>query len=98
MAEMEEFLCLCLVLLREVKLSSSGFMSGGSFAIFRNRIARYMSMTAEIRCKPPVTMAVIHVVIRTMFVSLSVGNIVRQRPIVAAVSSELRRAMRMVKT
>lgn len=36
MAEMEEFLCLCLVLRRDVKFSSSGFMSGGRREIFLN--------------------------------------------------------------
>lgn len=36
MAEIEEFLCLCLVLRRDVKLSSKGFISGGSREILRN--------------------------------------------------------------
>lgn len=98
MAEIEEFLCLCLVFLREVRLSSSGFMSGGSFEIFLKRIAKYRSMAVERTWRPPVAIAVIHVVNRTMFVSLSVGNMVRHRPSVPASISELRRAMSTVKT
>ena len=98
MAEMEEFLCLCLVLRRDVRFSSSGFMSGGSFEIFLKTRAKYMSKHADSRWRPAVTIAVSQVVIRTLSVSSSVGNIVRHRPIVVASMSALRRASKIVKT
>ena len=34
---------------REVRLSSSGFMSGGNFDILRKVMARYIDMTSETR-------------------------------------------------
>lgn len=40
------------LLWREVRLSSSGFMSGGSFVILRNVTARYMEIAREIKNSP----------------------------------------------
>ena len=42
-------LCLCL----EVRLSSRGFMSGGSREIWRKMTPRYKEKVNEIRCKAP---------------------------------------------
>lgn len=42
-------LCLCL----EVKLSSRGFMSGGSREIWRKMTPRYKEKANETRCKAP---------------------------------------------
>jgi hypothetical protein len=95
-ADMEEFLCLCLVFLRDVKLSSSGFMSGGRLEIFRKTMSRYRSSTSESRCRPATTTDVSQVVVRTLFVSSSVGNMLRQRPSVPASISELRRDINTV--
>lgn len=47
-AEIEEFLALCFDFLR-VRLSSRGFISGGSLVIFLKMTIRYMSMKPEIR-------------------------------------------------
>jgi hypothetical protein len=97
-ADIDEFLCLCLVFRREVKLSSSGFMSAGMLLIFRKTIKRYISRNREIKCNPAVVTAVNQTVIKTLFVSSSVGNIDRQRPMVPASMSLLRRATSTVKT
>ncbi len=43
--EMEDLERLC----RDVRLSSNGFMSGGSFVILRKVTARYKDMTREVR-------------------------------------------------
>lgn len=44
-------------LCRDVRLSSSGFMSGGSLEIFRKIIARYIEIINETRWKlPPTTL------------------------------------------
>lgn len=45
-------LCLCL----EVRLSSRGFMSGGSREIWRKMTQRYKEKANETRCKAPLTM------------------------------------------
>jgi hypothetical protein len=97
MAEMEEFLCLCFVFLRDVRLSSSGFISGGRLEIFLKTMSRYRSRNRESRCRPAFAIEVSHVVLRTLFVSSSVGNMVRQRPAVPASISELRRDNNTVK-
>ena len=49
---MDDLFLLCL----EVRLSSSGFMSGGSFVILWNTIARHSEMHSDIRNNAPLTM------------------------------------------
>ena len=41
---------------RDVRLSSRGFISGGSFEILRKVIARYIDIASEIRWNAPSTM------------------------------------------
>ena len=52
---MDESLCLCLFFFfrREVRLSSRGFMSGGTFTIFLNMITRKKSKKSDNACIPP---------------------------------------------
>ncbi len=47
----EDLLRLCL----EVRLSSRGFISGGSCEILRKITPRYMDMTSDTRCMHPLT-------------------------------------------
>jgi hypothetical protein len=65
--------------------------------IFLKTMSRYRSRNRESRCRLAFAIEVSHVVVRTLFVSSSVGNIVRQRPTVPASISELRRDSSTVK-
>jgi hypothetical protein len=45
------------LLWRDVRLSSSGFISGGSLVIFLNVTARYRETAKDAKCRPPPTAA-----------------------------------------
>lgn len=64
-ADMDEFLCLCFVFRRDVKFSSSGFISGGSWEILRKMRRRYMSITTDTQCILPTVVDVSHAACRT---------------------------------
>lgn len=71
--DISEFLCLCFVDLREVKLVSNGFMSGGRCMIFLNLNTRYKEIIALIRCMAPITTDIRNVE-RTILVVVVAGK------------------------
>ena len=91
---MAEFLCLCFRFLRrDVRLSSSGFMSGGMLAILRNMTTRKKSRKREITCMPPVAVDTSQVVFKILSVDSATLKSVRQRPLAPGGSRKLLCAM-----
>lgn len=68
---------------REVRLSSSGFMSGGNFDILRKVMARYIDMASETRWKPPSRTLRRNVANMTLYVAVSSSNRVCHSPVVS---------------